>query len=284
MQVSLPALKAFESAARLGSFKAAAEELSVSPTAVSHHINNLEQRLSVSLFERSARKVLLTETGRELATATGQGFQMIEAAIEKIAVKDRHINVATTSSFAALVLIPALQDFYSQYPGCVVNITSGEAIDANHFVLPLRFGETDQQASTDVIKHEYFNLFGAANTVHQFKQAESLTVYTTDWKNSDLPKVPLDAWLQLNGLQGKQVTLRFFDQELFGIQQALLENAYVFCSRTLVKGYLNAGVLGELGTEDIRSQFCYYIANKEKHRSRHNFMFLEWLDKLLHAP
>ncbi len=52
MQVSLQALKAFESAARRGSFKLAAEELSLTPTAISHHIGNLESRLNVSLFHR----------------------------------------------------------------------------------------------------------------------------------------------------------------------------------------------------------------------------------------
>lgn len=281
MQVSLPALKAFESAARLGSFKAAAAELSISPTAVSHHINKLEQRLSVTLFMRTARKVALTELGKELAAATSQGFQTIETAIEKIAVKDKQINVATTSSFAALVLIPALQEFYTQYPESNVNITSGESIEANNFTLPIRLGEIDKQSSADVIKLEQFNLFCSAHTAAQFNQAEQMTIYTTDWKNSSLPSVPLQAWLQLNGLQNKQIKVRRFDQELFGIQQSLLENAYVFCSRTLTQGYVKAGVLIELNTQAINSQLCYYIANKEKHLSRHNFMFIEWLDKLL---
>ena len=284
MQVSLPALKAFESAARLGSFKAAAAELSISPTAVSHHINKLEQRLSVKLFIRSARKVTLTELGKELASATSHGFQTIETAIERIAAKDKQINVATTSSFAALVLIPTLQEFYIQYPEINLNITSGESIESNNFNLPIRLGEIDKQSSDDVIKIEKFNLFCAAHFAAQFKQKEQMTIYTTHWKNSSLPKVPLAAWLELNGLQNKQIKVKYFDQELFGIQQALLENAYVFCSRTLTQGYLKAGVLTELNTQAISSQLCYYIANKEKLTSRHNFMFIEWLDKLLNEP
>ncbi|UTW13079.1 LysR family transcriptional regulator [Marinobacterium rhizophilum] len=281
MQVSLPALKAFESAARLGSFKAAAAELSISPTAVSHHINKLEQRLDVTLFVRTARNVALTELGKELSVATSQGFQTIETAIEKIAVKEKQINVATTSSFAALVLIPALQEFYNKYPESNVNIISGESIEANKFILPIRLGEIDKQSSVDVIKIEQFNLFCATHTATQFNQAEQITIYTTDWKNNTLPKVPLKAWLQLNGLKNKKIKVRYFDQELFGIQQSFLENAYVFCSRTLTQGYLKAGVLTELNTEAINSEFCYYIENKEKHLSRHNFMFIEWLEKLI---
>ncbi len=68
MFASLPltALRAFESASRLLSFKAAAEELSVTPTAVSHQIRSLESWLGVALFERLPRQVRLTEGGERL--------------------------------------------------------------------------------------------------------------------------------------------------------------------------------------------------------------------------
>ena len=68
MFASLPltALRAFESASRLLSFKAAAEELSVTPTAVSHQIRSLENWLGVPLFERLPRQVRLTECGERL--------------------------------------------------------------------------------------------------------------------------------------------------------------------------------------------------------------------------
>ncbi|WP_259768059.1 LysR family transcriptional regulator, partial [Pseudomonas protegens] len=59
----LTALRTFESAARLLSFKAAAEDLSVTPTAVSHQIRSLEHWLGVPLFERLPRQVRLTEAG-----------------------------------------------------------------------------------------------------------------------------------------------------------------------------------------------------------------------------
>ena len=61
------ALRTFESAARLGSFKAAAEELNVTATAVSHQIRALEGQLGVPLFVRKTRLIKLTAAGRELA-------------------------------------------------------------------------------------------------------------------------------------------------------------------------------------------------------------------------
>lgn len=283
MNVSLPSLKAFESAARLGSFKAAATELAISPTAVSHHISNLEQRLGVSLFLRSKRKIQLTEFGIELSDATSKAFQTISLAIDNIAVKDKQINVTTTSSFAALVLIPALKEFYTQHPQISVNIISGESIKANNYTLPIRLGDVYQQKSAEIIKLEQFNLFCATHCSTEFNQAEQITVYTTNWKNHELPKVPLQEWLQLNGIQDKLINVKYFDQELFGIQQAMLEKAYVFCSSTLTQGYLKAGLLKELNTRSVDSHLCYYVANKEKHLSRHNYMFVEWLDKLLNG-
>ncbi|GMM84019.1 LysR family transcriptional regulator [Pseudoalteromonas sp. MTN2-4] len=281
MHVSLPALKAFESAARLGSFKAAATELAISPTAVSHHINNLEQRLNVNLFIRETRKVTLTAAGKQLAEATNQGFNIIQAGIDKVAAKDKLINVATTSSFAALVLIPALHHFYQQFPEITVNITSGEQLTTDNFTLPVRFGIREQQNQADIIKCEQFNLFSASDIANKFISNESVTIYTTKWKNNALPNAPLEDWLALNALQDKQVVVKYFDQELFGIQQAMLENAYVFCSKTLTQGYLQAGLLKELNTQAIDSAFCYYIENKQKNTSRHNHMFIEWLDNLM---
>ena len=281
MQVSLPALKAFESAARLGSFKAAAAELAISPTAVSHHINKLEQRLSVRLFERSARKVTLTEQGKELATAASEGFNVIQQALNNLTMTNQQINVATTSSFAALVLLPALNEFYAKFPQSSVNITSGEHIEADSFTLPIRFGDVNQQVGNDIIKHEQFNLFSAAYSAEMFSRAEQVTVYTSKWKNPALPAVPIDEWLALNGFSSNKLDIRYFDQELFCLQQALQEKACVFCSDTLVQGYLSAGLLSQLNTRAVDSQLCYYIADRERRTSRHNVFFIEWLEVLL---
>ena len=281
MQVSLPALRAFDAAARLGSFKAAAAELSISPTAVSHHISNLEQRLCVTLFERAARRVALTEVGRELSVATCQGFQTIETAIENIVFNNKHIRVSTTSSFAGLVLIPSLHAFYRKHPDVQINITSGESIDTDSYSLPIRFGDKARQNEDDILCSERFNIFCSVQSVHQHERAEHLTIYTTEWKNIELPKVPLQAWLELNGLQNKPVTVKTFDQELFGIQQALLENALVFCSATLVKSYIKAGVLTELNTKAVDSALCYYIPERSKRRNRTNVNFVEWLGHII---
>ena len=80
----LPALSAFESAARHQNFAHAAEELNLTASAVSHHVRKLEARLGVVLFQRHARGVTLTQEGRLLADASGSALADMEAALRSL--------------------------------------------------------------------------------------------------------------------------------------------------------------------------------------------------------
>ena len=152
MHVSLQALKAFESAARQGSFKLAAEELSLTPTAISHHISNLESRLNVNLFHRVGRRISLTSTGMRLARATSDGFRQIDSALEEVLKAGNAVRVTTTSSLAAMVLIPALQEFELANPGISIEISTGESVDSQSYIIPVRLGDASVVKASDVIK------------------------------------------------------------------------------------------------------------------------------------
>ncbi|WP_230789656.1 LysR family transcriptional regulator [Aurantimonas coralicida] len=67
----LRAIQAFESAARLGSFQGAAEELRVTPSAISHQIRALEKEIGAALFHRTNRRIVLTDVGRRYAAEVG---------------------------------------------------------------------------------------------------------------------------------------------------------------------------------------------------------------------
>lgn len=79
-QVSFKAVQAFEAAARFSSFALAAEELFVTPSAVSHQIRFLEEQFGVLLFHRLHRGVVLTDAGRLYAKEISAAFVRIEAA------------------------------------------------------------------------------------------------------------------------------------------------------------------------------------------------------------
>ncbi|WGP00191.1 LysR family transcriptional regulator [Saccharophagus degradans] len=281
MQVSLQALKAFESAARRGSFKLAAEELSLTPTAISHHISNLESRLNVTLFHRLGRRISLTGTGIKLAKATSDGFRIIDSALEEVMEAGSAVRVTTTSSFAAMVLIPSQHEFEQANPGISMEISTGESVDNQSYVIPIRFGDVSVAADSDVIISESFNVFGAYGKVSPFGANEPVTIFTTQWKNKSLPDPPLAAWLELNGLDGSNIMFKKFDQELFGIQQAMAGNGLVFCSTTLTKRLLKFNLLQQFETRPVNSDFCYYIPNKNSFETRSAIRFLNWIEDLL---
>lgn len=281
MQVSLQALKAFEAAARRGSFKLAAEELSLTPTAISHHISNLESRLNVNLFHRQGRRISLTETGIRLAKATSDGFRKIDTALEEAMRAVSTVRVTTTSSLAAMVLIPSQHEFEQANPDISMEVSTGESIDSQSYIIPIRFGDVSVVEDSDIITTESFNVFGAYGMTSPSWSNEPITLFTTEWKNTSLPEPPLATWLETNGLDGSNIKLKTFDQELFGIQQAMAENGLVFCSTTLTKRLLKANLLQQFDTQSVNSNLCYYVPNKDSFETRSAARFLNWIEDIM---
>lgn len=121
MQLSrlpLNALRAFDAAARHMSFKLAAEELHVTPAALSYQIRSLEDLLQVKLFERSNRKVALSPAGTRLYPGARDAFQRLSAAVEQVAPDhDDHVLVISAGpAFSAKWLAPRLSRFLELHP------------------------------------------------------------------------------------------------------------------------------------------------------------------------
>ena len=117
MLPSLPALRAFDAAARLGSFRAAATHLSVTPTAISHHIRTLEEAFGVRLFERDGRKVRLSGDGIQLAEATGRAFGILETAVDSIRRTSQPVvRLGAGPIFTARWLMPRISDLWERHP------------------------------------------------------------------------------------------------------------------------------------------------------------------------
>eukprot|EP01133_Synstelium_polycarpum_P025630 gene25630-30771_t len=106
----LRSLHAFEAAARHGSFKAAAEELGVTPTAISHQIRLLEGTCGCQLFQRRPRPLVLTGAGARLFPALRNGFDALAGAIAAVAETDEQapLRVTSPNAFASRWLVPRL--------------------------------------------------------------------------------------------------------------------------------------------------------------------------------
>ncbi len=135
----LPAIRAFEAAARLQSFKEAGRELGVTPTAISHQIKSLEGILQTQLFIRQIRKVELTPAGAQLYPACGEALDLIAEAVGKLRpnTSRRNVVLSVTSSFMTQWLMPRLSEFAEAHPSINLQLHASET------VVPLGSGIAD---------------------------------------------------------------------------------------------------------------------------------------------
>ena len=127
-RLPLNALRVFEACARHKSFLRAADELAITPGAVSRQIKGLEAELRLRLFERFNRAVRLTEAGARLAVGVRQGLTVMEAAVEDVrSARDAPLVVTTRHSFAARWLAPRLHLFQAKHPQIQVHMAASDA-------------------------------------------------------------------------------------------------------------------------------------------------------------
>ena len=126
----LAALKAFEAAARLGSFSRAAEDIHVTHGAVSHQVKALEALVGAPLFARNGRRVTLTADGKALADRVRAALRDITEAMESVSRRDRNkqLTVSMLPSFAARWLMPRLGRFMEKHPDIPVNVHASLAL------------------------------------------------------------------------------------------------------------------------------------------------------------
>jgi LysR family transcriptional regulator, glycine cleavage system transcriptional activator len=122
----MKAVLAFEASARLGSFAAGAEELGVTPSAVSHQIQQLEDFLGVKLFSRHAGRAELTSAGSAYTREIGTAISMIANATAIVAPQSQagHLVIASSPSFAAKWLQPRLPPFLETNPAIRVRVST----------------------------------------------------------------------------------------------------------------------------------------------------------------
>ena len=146
---SLKSVQAFEAAARLGSFTAAAEELCVTASAISHQIRFLEDEVGVTLFHRTSRTVVLSDVGRRYAASIAEGLSLIESATRDIERRGKSdiLTIHCVPSFATQWLMPRLARFSAQHNSIDVRLNASVgAIDltAGAVDVDIRYGSVLQ--------------------------------------------------------------------------------------------------------------------------------------------
>lgn len=133
-KTSLRGLRIFCTAAKHCSHKLAAEELSVTASAVSHQVKSLEDELGVALFEREHRSLRLTERGRRLYRELEPEIVRIDAIIADVVsgVAARQLRVSVQPFFASECFVPRLEDFTAQNPGIEIFVDTSDETAERH--------------------------------------------------------------------------------------------------------------------------------------------------------
>lgn len=149
MLAPLSLLRAFEAAARTGSFRIAASELNLSPSAVSHAIRKLEVSLGATLFDREGRAVKLSADGVALMRHVGRAFDELRRGMEIVSTRGpRLLRVHAAPSFAAQWLTPRLSGFLADNPGVEIRLaasTDYTRFIADEFDVDIVYGQPRQE-------------------------------------------------------------------------------------------------------------------------------------------
>jgi LysR family transcriptional regulator, glycine cleavage system transcriptional activator len=268
----LGALRAFEAAARHRSFSKAAEELFVTPAAISHQIHALEQDLGVKLFHRLSRSVALTESARVLLPGLSEGFAGIEAAVRRLKAHNDTgtLTVTASPSFAAKWLVLRLHRFQARCAEVDVRISATDEIvdlGKGDFDIAIRYGaghypglEVELLFTNEVFPACSPRLLAEGAPLRTPDDLRHHALIHDRAVERD-PLVPTwSMWLKAAGVKDVAATggLSFNNIHL-ALDAAIAGHGVVLAYSTIAAADLAAGRLVRLFSLSLPDQFAYYI-------------------------
>ncbi|MFC3284582.1 LysR substrate-binding domain-containing protein [Litchfieldella rifensis] len=246
----LSQLRAFEAAARLRSFKQAAEELAVTPAAISHQVRELESLLGVALFERRTRQVVPTAAAEHLYPVLRQGFDDFAKALE--VVRERatpsSVTISCTPAFASQWLLPRLAGFHTHHPEIDLRIHASEAtVDLSRGdCLAIRYGVGPYPGHevTELATDAFAVVASPQLNLTSVEDLSGVRHIRFDWYRSNLGLPTWSDWCREAGCSMTDLghSLAFTD-ESHAIQAAIAGQGVALLGLTLVQAELDRGVL-----------------------------------------
>lgn len=247
----LTALRAFEAAARHMSFAKAAEEIGVTPAALSFQIKSLEDHLGQPVFRRLNRAVALTEAGHALAPGTSEGFEALNAAwrAAKRVGHTRILSVTAGPAFTTKWLAPRMYHFAQAHPAIELRFTASLRMmdfDRDGIDVAVRYGfGPDRGLHSEKLMDEVFVPLMAPALAARFPTPDSLRSATlfADDSVTFMPQPPdWQAWFRANGLQSPTPSARFTQAD-HALDAALAGTGVVLGRSSLALEPLSRGTL-----------------------------------------
>lgn len=292
----LRSLQAFEAAARLGSFKSAAAELHVTPTAISHQVRLLERTCGHSLFRRHPKALELTGAGASLYPGLRDGFDALASAVASIAKAGRPVPLRVTSpnAFASRWLVPRLPDWRERYPDVPLEIIGTDALldlRSGHADVAIRYARTMPTGFLvkEICRDMFFPVCSPALLArdgHVIERASDLLRFPLihfDWMTRD-PQAPTwRQWLATAGLIdpslsaiGKTWALSF-REELHAIDAVVAGQGIAICSDVVVGHELKSGTLVKAHPLSLPGYGFYLVTIAQHVRHADIETFAAWM-------
>ena len=246
----LASLRAFEAAARHLSFKRAASELGVTPTAISHQIKLLEDILRLPLFRRGVRRIDLTAEGQRLFPVMRDSFDRMDQVLAELRQPQRQIlTLSATPLFTARWLVPRVDSFREMNPGVdlrlhatldTVDLVGGEADAA------VRYGRGPFPGLTSkrLVAQRFVPMCSPSLGLTRPDQLRQLPLLHSEWRRQG-PETPTwERWGEIFGLEGVDWTRGVtFTDESHVIQAAIAGHGVALLSPLLLAPELEIGSL-----------------------------------------
>ena len=288
----LSALRAFEAAARHGSFKNAANELAVTPTAISHQIRVLEQYTGLTLFERQVRKVVLTDAGVELYPVLRDGFNAFETVLQRLGTAQarRRVIISATNAFMARWLAPRVADFRQSYPEIDLElVASDQAVDLESGVadIAIRYGRGPypDMVAEPLFADSFAPVCSPRLGPLTHADLDQAPLIDFKWARSDPLNPTWKNWFAAAGLpwKARHGQLLFSDED-HAIQAALAGQGIALLSLALVASDIAAGRLTQPFGPSMPGHTYHLVRSAGRLHGPHVDSALAWLRGQARAP
>ena len=279
----LGALRAFEAAARTGSFRAAAQDLGISASAVSHAIRKLEDLMGVALFDREGRVVHLNPVGEALRQSVSAGFDELRHGLERASGRSSNLlRLHCAPSMAAQWLMPRLRRLIADHPGLDIRLSASTQYPRflnDDFDADICYGPPRQEGLSVIgLGEEIVRPLCAPDVAERIRVPTDL--YDHALIESEHKRVRWNAWFLANQLTPPSPRGSRFDRSFMAIAAAAdglgvaLESTRL-AEREIAQGRLVAPLDG-IG-QDLRyiGHFLVFPAKAKPRRSVR--IFADWI-------
>lgn len=262
---SFSALRAFEAAARLGSFSLASKELHLTPSAISHQVCSLEDYFCHPLFIRRNRYNELTQEGRRLLIDLSSAFDAIEIACAELkpGPKRKTLAIHCSPSFASQWLGPSLPDFVKRNPSIAIRLTSSaepaDLLGSERIDAVISYGSAIDSPGfvSESLGAEEVVALCSPDLAARFDPNDPLSVTALPLIESTVSPVRWSDWFAANGLTRAQLQDRVaFDRGALAIAAARQGMGVALEARRFAREDLATGSLVLLGGSQFRCIMC----------------------------